>query len=162
MSGHLSGPSDIGLPRRPFRIAPAAIIINNFALEASFIFEAALDLLSRQEPPTMVDLYPADGAQVGDVGVALVVQVLDQNGNVINIAGAASLTIKLLAPDGTSADKVASLYSDGRDGKMVYVTQSGDLAQAGLYQVQGKLTLNGTPKSTRLAGLTVAVNVDNS
>lgn len=162
MTGTYSGPSSLALPIRPFRIVPAAVVANLFPLEMSLTFNAALRLLSRQEPPPMPQLYPADGAQVGDLGIQLIVQVLDQDGAVIDIGAATTMKIKLLKPDGAAVDKTALLYSDGRDGKMVYTTISGDLNQAGLYQLQGKLTLNGTAKSTRLATLIVAVNVDNN
>lgn len=110
----------------------------------------------------MTDLYPPDGAQVGDVGVKIIVQVLDQEGEIIDIGGATGLKIKLQKPDGTSADKTAVLLSDGSDGKMYYASVSGDLDQAGLFLVQGKITLGATPKSTRVATMTVALNVDNN
>lgn len=162
MSGKFTELSSFGAPRTPFRIAPAVVILDLFPLKMSFQFNAALNLLGRQEVPAMIDLYPADGAQVGDVGVQIVVQVLDQDDNVVDIAGASALKIKFLKPDGTALDKTAVLYSDGTDGKIVYTTLTGDLDQAGLYQLQGKLNLNSTPKSTRLGALVVAANVDNA
>lgn len=162
MSGTFTEPSSLALPIRPFRIVPPAVVANLFSLELSLEFNVALEILSRQEPPAMTDLYPPDGAQVGDVGVKIVVQVLDQDGEIIDIGGATGLKIKLQKPDGTAVDKTALLFSDGSDGKMYYATVSGDLDQAGLFLVQGKLTLGGTPKSTRVAGMTVAINVDNN
>lgn len=162
MSGTFSEPSSLSLPIRPFRFVPAATVANLFPLKMSLTFNAALPLLSRQEPLPMTDLYPEDGAQVGDVGLQIIVQVLDQNGAVIDIGGAVALKIKLLKPDGTTLDKTASFLTDGSDGKIYYTTIVGDLNQAGLWQVQGKLTLDGTAKSTRLAGMIVAENVDNN
>lgn len=162
MSGTYSEPSSLSLPIRPFRIVPQPVVANVFALKISLTFNAVLELLSRQEPPPMTELYPADGAQVGDVGIQIIVQVIDQDGDILDIGDASALKIKLQKPDGTAVDKGAALLTDGSDGKMYYTTQTNDLDQAGIWQVQGKLTLSGTPKSTRVASMVVAANVDNN
>lgn len=102
-------------------------------------------------------------AQVDDVGVQLVVQVVDQSGAVIDVSSATALKIKLGYPDRiTTADKTASLFTDGTDGKIVYATIAGDLSQDGLYYIQGEVTLSGAPVSTRKGTLQVFSNVDNT
>lgn len=110
-------------------------------------------------------IIPDAFAQVGDVGTQLIVTCLDQNGDIIDIAAAATLVIKLGYPDETTTkDCTASLYTDGSDGNMVYVTQANDLNQAGLYTVQGKFSFASGPVLTsgNPSFLLVRANVDNA
>lgn len=105
---------------------------------------------------------PPQFAQVGDAGVAIVVAVLDETGAAVNISGADALEIKMLMPDQTTRDLAASLYSDGADGKLQFVTLPDTLVQAGEYKVQGVVTLSGVRKSTRQGGFWVYDNVDET
>ncbi len=79
---------------------------------------------------------------VGDTGTILEVELLDADDVVVPIGTATSLTIKLSKPDGiTTLTKTAVLTTDGLDGKLEYVTISGDIDQAGPWQIQGFVTL---------------------
>lgn len=75
---------------------------------------------------------------VGDIGTQLVITVYD-DGNVVDISGASVVNIIIRKPDGTSEIKTANLYTDGTDGKMVYVAIAGDFNIAGNYKIQGKV-----------------------
>lgn len=82
--------------------------------------------------------------------VQLVVQLIDLNtGLPLQIQTATNLIVSLLYPDLiTSQTFVASLYTDGSDGCLVYTTKNDgsseiDLQQCGLYQIQGQVTLGG-------------------
>jgi hypothetical protein len=120
-----------------------------------------LQLLGPASDPVVI---PQDyqSLQQDDTGVQLIVQVTDQAGAPVNIATADVLTMKLLAPDGTPLDFTAKLLSNGADGKLYYVTRPGDLAQAGLYQIQAKVTMAGSSKSSRRGFFWSYPNVDAS
>ena len=98
-------------------------------------------------------------AQVGDVGVQLVVQVLDQDGVPVDVSTASSLVIRIGYPDGTSADRTASLLTTGTDGRIKYLTISGDLPQAGDHSIQARVTIAGSLKSSQLGMFVVNQNI---
>lgn len=103
---------------------------------------------------------PTKFAQVGDVGVQLIVQVLDQDGNVVNIATAITLSIVIGYPDQSAVTKTAALLNSGADGKMVYTTVADDLSQSGEYFIQGIVTMpSATPKHTRQGTFLVYPNL---
>jgi len=97
--------------------------------------------------------------QQGDVGVAIIVSVVDQDGDPVDLHTATSLIIRLGAPDGTAVDKTAIFVSDGSDGQIVYTTVAEDLDQAGEYEIQGIVTMGGATKSTAVSTLQVLENV---
>lgn len=102
-------------------------------------------------------------AQFGDVGVALVVEMTNQSdGSPFDISQASELTLKILYPDGTASDFVADLYTDGVDGKLVYVTEADDLGQSGVCGLQGKAVINGAQISSEITQFQVNANVDNN
>lgn len=75
--------------------------------------------------------------------VQLVVQLIDiTTGDPVNLQTATGLVISVLYPDRSiSQSFVASLYTDGSDGRITYTTKNDgvtvDLSQVGLYQIQG-------------------------
>jgi hypothetical protein len=73
---------------------------------------------------------------VGDVGTILRV-IVEDDGAVINVSGTDSRTIYLKKPDGTKLTKTAVFTTDGSDGKIQYVTISGDLDTEGWWKIQG-------------------------
>ncbi|MAK37644.1 MAG: hypothetical protein CMC15_15910 [Flavobacteriaceae bacterium] len=77
---------------------------------------------------------------VNDVGTTLIGTVLD-SGVAVDISSASSIQMLIKKPDQTTLTKTASFNSDGTDGKMKYVTISGDIDQAGNYKIQGKVVL---------------------
>ncbi len=100
-------------------------------------------------------------AQVGDE-LRLIVQFVDQDGVVIDLAGNSLIEIKIGYPDGSSVDKTATLLTDGTDGKIYFDTQAADLNVSGFYVIQGKATVGGESFSTRTNGiLQVFDNVNN-
>lgn len=100
--------------------------------------------------------------QVGDTGIVLIVVIVDHYDEPINISTATSMKIKLQLPDGTTVDKTATFVTNGSDGQIQYVTQTGDLAEQGLYLVQGEVVLPGVEVSSKRGKLWVDVNVDNT
>jgi hypothetical protein len=77
----------------------------------------------------------------GDIGTKLLVTITD-DGVVVDLSDAISLSLFIKKPDGTVLNRVATLNSDGTDGKIKYITVSGDLDVAGVYKLQAKVALS--------------------
>ena len=83
-----------------------------------------------------------------DIGTTFQVTVKDEDSNVVDVSGATTKQIIFEKPDGTNLEKDASLVTDGTDGKIKYVTLSGDLSEAGCWRMQGYVVLaTGTWKT---------------
>lgn len=81
-------------------------------------------------------------AQVGDIGVVILVQMVKQSdGTPLDISEATDLSIVLGFPNGIQEIKTALLYTDGIDGKLYYVVEGGVFAIPGDYFVQGKVVI---------------------
>ena len=72
-----------------------------------------------------------------DIGTIFRLTIVDTAGAAINVSMATVKYIYFQKPDGTKKKKTAAFYTDGSDGKIQYTTVSGDIDQAGLWQVQG-------------------------
>jgi|TARA_B100000085_G_scaffold255274_2_gene254986 hypothetical protein len=94
----------------------------------------------------------------GDVGTKLIVTVKD-DGSVVDISSASSLSIFIKKPDGTILTRSGTLETDGTDGKMHYIVVSGDLDVAGVYKIQGKVVLSSGTFSTTTATFKVQCNL---
>lgn len=79
--------------------------------------------------------------QQNDYGFALMIQIIDENGNPVNLANASVVSFILIAPDGTISTKTGTLYQGGIGGLLYYMLIAGDLAQFGEYTVQGAVSL---------------------
>jgi hypothetical protein len=77
---------------------------------------------------------------VDDVGTRFLATIKDC-GDVVNVSGASYLTFTFKKPDDSSINRTASIYTNGTDGKIYYDTVAGDLDQAGLYKLQGRVAL---------------------
>ena len=104
--------------------------------------------------------------------VKLVVQFIDPvataaaNGTPVplNIAGATDLLVCLLFPDTVTSQNFSGTFlTDGSDGQIYYITvYNTDLSQIGLFQIQGKATLGGSPILTAVGYFQVLMNADNN
>ena len=74
--------------------------------------------------------------RVGDVGTKLVLTVVDE-GIIVDLSEATVLTIKMQPKDGKLSVQTGILVGDGTDGKMMYITQEGDLKVDGKWLIQG-------------------------
>jgi hypothetical protein len=97
--------------------------------------------------------------QLEDIGLDLVIQFLDQNNIPLNLSAATGLKILLGKPDGTGVEFTATLFTDGTDGKIHYVTLEDDIDQVGLNTIQGQASISGL-KHTRTGKLKVYPNVE--
>jgi len=94
----------------------------------------------------------------GDIGTKLLITVTD-DGQVVDISSAISLSIFIRKPDGTILTRVGVLETDGTDGKMYYITVSGDLDKAGSYKIQGQVFLTSGSYYTSTATFKVHCNL---
>lgn len=97
----------------------------------------------------------------GDIGTELVVEIVDEDGTVIDVSAATTKTIKLKKPgaDGTVSEKTAVLDTDGTDGKIVYVTIADDLDTAGRWKIQGYVVLGSNKWHSQEAEFLVKSNL---
>lgn len=102
-------------------------------------------------------------AQIEDVGVALIVQMVRQSDKQpLDISGASSLQIFIGLPNGTRFTKTAQLYNDGLDGKMFYVTEDGDLPISDIYSIQGKVVIGSATLYSAQQNFSVLDNITPS
>lgn len=94
--------------------------------------------------------------KVGDYGTTIELTVYDQDSAIVDLSGSTNRTITLLKPDGTKVTKNASLTTDGTDGKMYITTASGDVDQAGPWQVEGLVVFANGQWHTSTASFHVA------
>lgn len=78
---------------------------------------------------------------LNDIGTAFEMTVKDDDGVVVNLASATTLTFTFDKPDGTNITKTPTFVTDGSDGRLRYVAQSGDLDQIGLWRWQGTIVI---------------------
>lgn len=100
----------------------------------------------------------ASEIHVGDIGTIFRVTIKD-DGVVVNVSSVDSKVIYLQKPDGTTLTKTASYYTDGTDGIIQYVTESGDLDQAGTWQIQAKIDFGTDVFSTDIQKFKVIRNL---
>jgi len=100
----------------------------------------------------------ASEIHVGDIGTQLIVTIQD-NGAIVDISGASVLQIILKKPDGLLYTKSGLLYTSGTDGKMYFVSVSGDFNLPGNYKLQGKVVLATGTYYTSISDFKVHCNL---
>lgn len=101
----------------------------------------------------------ASEIHIGDIGTIFQITIVDQNG-VVDLTNVDSKVIIFQRPDNGGGFQVqASLVTDGSDGLIKYVTQSGDLNQAGTWQIQGRITFGTDVFSTDIQKFKVYRNL---
>lgn len=100
----------------------------------------------------------ASEIHVGDIGTELIITVKD-DGVVVDISAATLLQIIIKKPNGISYTKTGTLYTDGTDGKMKYVSVDGDFSAPGNYKIQGKVTLTGGTYYSSISDFQVYCNL---
>jgi hypothetical protein len=86
-----------------------------------------------------------------DIGTVFLITVNDcvsGTSVALDLSTASSLQVILKSPSGVSYTKTASFYTNGTDGKIVYVTINNDLNEVGTWSIQAKITIpTGTFRS---------------
>ncbi len=93
-----------------------------------------------------------------DVGTKLLMTITD-NGSVVDISSALSKEIRIVKPDDDTIDRPAVFETDGTEGKMYYIVQSGDFNQAGYYRMQGKVIFPSGSYKTDIHKFKVHCNI---
>lgn len=78
-----------------------------------------------------------------DKGTAFRVTIKDETGTAVDLSGGSAKYIIFEKPDRTIVSKDASFYTDGTDGVIQYVTESGFLDQPALWRLQGYVVESG-------------------
>lgn len=94
-----------------------------------------------------------------DIGTELVIPMVDEAGTAIDVSGATTKQIWLGKPDGVVLTKTASNDTTGTDGKIKWVTVSGDLSVAGEWTIQGYVVVSGQEWHSAVSKFTVAQNL---
>jgi hypothetical protein len=94
-----------------------------------------------------------------DIGTQFIFTLKDENETVVNISAATTLHVLLEKPSCTVETKTATLYTDGTDGKLTYITVSGDLNEIGTYKIQGRIVISGNTWSTNYFSVKVHRNI---
>lgn len=77
--------------------------------------------------------------RVGDTGVKFQLTLTDPSGNVMDVSLANSVTLLLEQPFNLGVKSFTMTnVTDGKDGQVAYVTQTGDIAVAGNWRMQVK------------------------
>ncbi len=76
---------------------------------------------------------------VGDIGTIIRATIKDENNAIVDISDATSKSMTFKKPSGTNVVQNPSLFTDGTDGKMQYITQTGDIDEKGLWQLQARV-----------------------
>jgi len=78
---------------------------------------------------------------LNDIGTVFRLTILDCENQIIPISNASNIIITFKKPSGVSVAKLGTLYTDGEDGKVQYVTIANDLDEIGNWKIQAKVTL---------------------
>lgn|SRR5678816_1203076 len=95
----------------------------------------------------------------GAVGLPIVYQVQDKDGNPRDISTFTTHELVFQRPDKTVIVKPADFVSDGSDGQLQYTTVDGDLDLYGSFQTQAHLVKVGIEEYTEPAIFHVARNL---
>lgn len=97
--------------------------------------------------------------QVGEIGLTVLVTVVDQNGAVINISAATAWFIYFLSPTNKLIRALATPVGGGTTGQMSYTTQAAnELDQPGQWALQGRVIGTGYDYPTSVDFFTVLPN----
>lgn len=104
-----------------------------------------------------------EAAHVGDIGTVLLATISDTDSSggtsAEDVSSATTMQIKLRKPSGTVLTKTASFYTDGTDGKIKYVTESGDLDEVGVWYIQALVVVSDGTFSTNSVSFKVHENL---
>ena len=90
-----------------------------------------------------------------DIGTIFRLTITDTDDAAVDVSSATVKFIYFKKPDGTKAKKTAVFYTDGSDGIIQYVGVSGDIDQAGEWQVQGYVETSDGKFFSEIADFTV-------
>lgn len=99
-----------------------------------------------------------DEVHNGDIGTVFEATITDA-GVVVDISSATTKDLNFLKPSAATLNKAAVFTTDGTDGKIRYVTLSGDLDEDGKWSIQGHVVFGGGSWKTNVVEFNVFGNV---
>lgn len=93
-----------------------------------------------------------------DIGTDFQAQILDQDSNIVALSGY-TLAMIFLKPNNTKLNVVPTLLTDGTDGKVHYISASGDIDQVGLWRFQARVSLGAQQWDSNILGFKVYPNL---
>ena len=78
--------------------------------------------------------------RIGDIGTDFIGTIQDGS-TVVDISGATVSNFVFMKPDGNHIEVTGSLFTDGTDGKLRYISVTGDLDTCGKWRWQGIIRL---------------------
>lgn len=114
--------------------------------------------------PSFSPVLPTKRCQVSDQGLQVVVQVLDGDGNPVNLRLASSLVILVVRPSGVGIEVPATHSTNGLDGQMQFTTGVNSplgtgVDEVGIWQVQGKIKVDGDTQFTSVGAFSAGGNL---
>lgn len=100
-----------------------------------------------------------DKLQKDAVGVAIIATLTDEDGAALDVSAATTINLIFKKPDGTNVIKTASLFNDGTDGKVAYVTETGFLDQVRDWRMQCYIELPNFTGTTDIGTFIVGGNL---
>ena len=95
----------------------------------------------------------------GDIGTILEFTITDQDGVVVDVSSASTKQIFLRSPYGKILTKTAAFTTTGGDGKIKYVTISGDIDAPGEWKAQAYVVTSAGSWKTDSTTFTVYANI---
>ena len=100
---------------------------------------------------------------LNDIGTIFRATIKDKDTDcvetVLDISSATTLQLIFKKPGGTSVTQTAVFTNSGTDGKMEYVTVSGDLNEAGEWKIQANMVLSSGTWRSDIGCFTVYENL---
>lgn len=114
--------------------------------------------------PNFAPVLPVQQCQDYVRGTGVVVQVVDNNGNPVNLRSATVLEILLVKPSGTRVVVPATFFTNGMDGQIFFTTgltspPNTGLDQVGTWAIQGKVVIAGALQYTSVGFFEVFSNL---
>lgn len=98
--------------------------------------------------------------QRSSVGVQFIVQINNEQTNQpINLSSASSINFIYKQPDQIVYNVSGSLYTDGTDGKVSYISQDTDLTVRGIWKLQISYQISGATNYTSIYTFEVLPNL---
>lgn len=94
-----------------------------------------------------------------DIGTAIRLNIVDCNDSALDVSDATAKYIKFKKPSGSVVTKAATFYTDGSDGIIQYVVESGVIDENGSWKVQGLVTVNDYEWHTSMKTFKVSRNI---
>ena len=107
-----------------------------------------------------------DTIYVDDIGTDLIMTIYECDCStdpcteaVASLTGSTSMQMFIKQPDGDLLTRTASFVTDGSDGKIHYVTVTGDFDESGEYGLQGKVVSSAGSWRTEIEYIKVQKNL---